>query len=107
MPLSVVAVSLAAQAGLQPPLVPASSASASQFARIFSVLPVVLIELAAVAALCAALYGVLILLLRAAPIPAGRPEWRDLTRLRTRHVLFSLLLARKKGRQETLAADEG
>jgi len=93
MPLSVVAVSLAAQAGLQPPLVPASSASASQFGRIFSVLPVVLIELAAVAALCAALYGVLILLLRAAPIPAGRPEWRDLTRLRTRHVLFSLLLA--------------
>jgi len=93
MPLSVLAVSLAAQAGSPPPLVPASSAPASQFARIFSALPVVLIELAAVAALCGALYGVLILLLRAAPTPAGRPEWRDLTRLRTGHVLFSLLLA--------------
>ena len=93
MPLSVLAVSLAAQAGSPPPLVPASSAPASQFGRIFSALPVVLIELAAVAALCGALYGVLILLLRAAPTPAGRPEWRDLTRLRTRHVLFSLLLA--------------
>ena len=92
MPLSVLAVSLAAQAGSPPPLVPASSAPASPFGRIFSALPVVLIELAAVAALCGALYGVLILLLRAAPIPAGRPEWRDLTRLRTRHVLFSLLL---------------
>ena len=93
MPLSVLAVSLAAQAGSQPPLVPASSAPASPFGRIFSALPVVLIELAAVVAFCGALYGVLILLLRAAPIPAGRPEWRDLTRLRTRHVLFSLLLA--------------
>ena len=92
MRLSVLAVSLAAQAGSPPPLVPASSAPASPFGRIFSALPVVLIELAAVAALCGALYGVLILLLRAAPIPAGRPEWRDLTRLRTRHVLFSLLL---------------
>ena len=92
MPLSVLAVSLAAQAGSPPPLVPASSAPASPFGRIFSALPVVLIELAAVAALCGALYGALILLLRAAPIPAGRPEWRDLTRLRTRHVLFSLLL---------------
>ena len=91
MPLSVFAISLAAQAG------PASSAPASPLARILAALPVVAIELAVVAALCGVLYAVLIMLLRAAPIPADRPEWRGLAKLRTRHILFSLLLAMVTG----------
>jgi small-conductance mechanosensitive channel len=97
MPLSAFATSLAAQVGLQPPPGPVPSDTASQLARILSALPVVAIELAGVAALCAGLYAVMILLLRAAPIPPERPEWRDLARLRTRHILVSLLLAMVTG----------
>jgi moderate conductance mechanosensitive channel len=97
MVFSPFAISLAAQAGSQLPPGPASSAPASPLARILSALPVVAIELAVVAALCGALYAVLIMLLRAAPIPADRPEWRGLARSRTRQILISLLLAMVTG----------
>ena len=95
MPLNVLAVSLAAQAGSSSP--PGPATHASSFARVLSALPVVAIELAVVAALCGALYALLIMLLRAAPMPADRPEWRTIARLRTRHVLISLLLAMVTG----------
>jgi moderate conductance mechanosensitive channel len=97
MPLSAFVISLASQVGSQPQPGPVPSGSASPLARILSALPVVAIELAIVAALCGVLYAVMIMLLRAAPIPVSRPEWRDLGRQRTRHVLLSLLLAMVTG----------
>jgi hypothetical protein len=58
MPLmSAFATLLVAQAGLPPPPGPVSSDTASQLGRILSALPVVAIELAGVAALCAGLYA--------------------------------------------------
>ena len=96
MPLSVFASPIFAQVGSQPlsgqaPLEPLS------LARILAALPVIAIELAGVALLCGGLHVLTLLLLRAAPIPAGRSEWRDLAKLRTRHILFSLLLAMVSG----------
>jgi moderate conductance mechanosensitive channel len=96
MPLNVFASPLFAQVASQPlsgqaPVEPLS------LARILAALPVIAIELAGVALLCGGLHVLTLLLLRAAPIPAERSEWRDLAKLRTRHILFSLLLAMVSG----------
>jgi small-conductance mechanosensitive channel len=73
------------------------SALAPSLAHILSALPVIAIELALVALVCGGLHVLMLLLLRAAPIPPGRSEWRDLAKVRTRSVLFSLLLAMVSG----------
>jgi moderate conductance mechanosensitive channel len=89
MSLSVLATSLAAQVGSQPaPLTsPTSTEPLSHLARMLPALSVVALEID----------GVMLLLLRAAPIPANRPAWRDIANLRTRHIVFSLLLAMVTG----------
>jgi moderate conductance mechanosensitive channel len=99
MSLSALATSLTTQVGSQPaPLTsPTSTEPLSHLVRVFPALSVVAIELAVVAAVCGSLYGLMLLLLRAAPIPADRPEWRDIARLRTRQVVLSLLLAMVTG----------
>jgi small-conductance mechanosensitive channel len=99
MPLSALATSLAAQIGSQPaPLTSRTSTQPlSHLARILSALSVIAIELAVVATVCGSLYGVMLLFLRAAPIPADRPEWRDIAKLRTRHIVLALLLAMVTG----------
>ena len=96
MPLSALATSVAAQVGPQPLPGPAPSEPLS-LAHILSALPVIAIELAAVALVCGGLHVLMLLLLRAAPIPPGRSEWRDLAKVRTRYILFSLLLAMMSG----------
>jgi small conductance mechanosensitive channel len=99
MSLTALATSLPAQVGAQ--LAPLTSTTSteplSHFARILSAVSVIAIELAVVAGVCGSLYGVMLMLLRAAPIRAGRSEWRDIARLRTRHIVLSLLLAMVTG----------
>lgn len=76
---------------------PSSTEPLSHFTRILSALSVIAIELALVAAVCGSVYGVMLLLLRAAPVPAERPEWRHIAKLRTGHIVLSLLLAMVTG----------
>ena len=94
MPLMVLTSSLA-QVASQPALAstPAPAESLSNLARILSALTVITIEVAAIAVMCAALYGVLAVLVRAAPIPASRPEWRRSASLRARNLVLALGLA--------------
>jgi small conductance mechanosensitive channel len=73
------------------------TALAPSLAHILSALPVIAIELALVALVCGGLHVLMLLSLRAAPISPGRSEWRDLAKVRTRSVLFSLLLAMVSG----------
>jgi small conductance mechanosensitive channel len=88
-----------AQVASSPALVPspAPAEPLSNLARILSALAVIAIEVAAVAVLCAALHGVLMVLVRAAPIPASRPEWRRLARLRARNIVLAVALALAAG----------
>jgi small-conductance mechanosensitive channel len=95
MPLSAFAISLAAQAGSQPGSAtsPTSAESLSNLARILSALTVIAVEIVVVAVLCGALYGVTVVLLRTLPLPAVRPEWRGIARLKARRILFATSLA--------------
>jgi len=98
MSLIALATSLAAQVESPAPLTPpASTEPLSHLGRALSALPLIAVEVAVVAALCGGLYGVLLLMLRAAPIPADRPEWRRVARLKTRQAVLSLLLAMAAG----------
>jgi moderate conductance mechanosensitive channel len=95
MPLSAFAISLAAQAGSQPGSAtsPTSADSLSNLARILSALTVIAVELIVVAVGCAALYAVAVVLLRTLRLPAIRPEWRGIARLKARRILFATSLA--------------
>jgi moderate conductance mechanosensitive channel len=95
MPLSTLATSLAAQVGPQP--APVTSPTAAEtlplLARILAALTVIAIELVIVVAVCTGLYWVTMTLLRAAPIPANRPGWRDVGKLKARHILLATAVA--------------
>src|SRR5262245_36420799 len=61
--------------------------------RILSTLIVIAVELALVALVGVAVYGLVALLLRSAPKSMGRPEWRAVAKLKARRILLALALA--------------
>jgi small-conductance mechanosensitive channel len=87
--------SLAAQAGSQPTSAanPLPSEPLPFLQRALSALVVVSIELLVVAIVCAALYGLTLLLLRTIPARTGRPEWGSLAKVKARNVLLVVVLA--------------
>jgi moderate conductance mechanosensitive channel len=98
MPL-IVLTSSVAQVASQPALTstPALAEPLSNLARMLSALTVIAVEIAAVALLCAALYGLLIALLRTAPGTPARQAWRGIVRLKARRILVALGLAMAAG----------
>jgi moderate conductance mechanosensitive channel len=99
MPLSAYLTSLVAQIGSQAPSLTGRSSSEPvlHLTRILSALTVIVVEVVVVSIVCASLYGLIVLLLRAAPVPARRPQWRGVARLRARNILLALLLAMAAG----------
>ena len=98
MPQIVLTFSVA-QVASQPALAstPAPAEPLSNLAQMLSALTVVAVEIAAVALVCGAVYGLLFAVLRASPVPGAGHGWRAVARVKARGLLLVLALAMAVG----------